>query len=393
LFRLQRVTLTDFRNYKSLTFTPDARLNVVTGANGSGKTNLLEAISLLIPGRGLRASRPEGIPRVGADTWAVAARIERDGVVHDVGTGTLVRATSGPAAIRPRSFRLDGEPVRTQADISSLMSIVWLTPQMERLFGEAASGRRRFLDRLVSDVDSSHPRAMAAHEAAVGNRNRLLIERHEENAWLSATEDAIARHATAATAARLGYCRRINVLGGTKSGFPASRLILQCPIAERLETDPARLVEDWLRETLAQRRPDDARQAVTTVGAHRTDLMIEERETGLPAHLASTGQQKSLLVGLILAHASLIEADRGQPPLLLLDEPLVHLDGIRREGLFRHLSSIASQILLTGTDAASFDDLTDEAAFWQVAGNMVVTRSSSAASLAAGGRKHYDPSA
>ncbi len=371
MVRLLRATLTNVRNYAHLTVAPDPRLNVLSGPNGSGKTNLLEAVSLLQPGRGLRAARPELIPRHGASSWAVASRLEGGGEVRDIGTGTN-SAGLDDAAPKGRVFRLDGANVRAQAEIAAIVSVVWLTPQMERLFGEAASGRRRFLDRLVGGLDAGHARALAAHDAAVAGRNRLLAERRHETAWLRAAEDAIARHATAATASRLAFCRRMNLAAEPVDAFPAARLDLSCPIAERLQAEPARLVEDWLRATLAASRDADTGAGTTAIGAHRCDLAIHEHATGLPAHLASTGQQKSLLVGIVLAHASLIEADRGEPPLLLLDEPLVHLDADRRRSLFVRLSGMSGQVLMTGTDEATFGPLARDAVFWRVGGDTVV---------------------
>jgi DNA replication and repair protein RecF len=369
LTSLTRLALTDFRNYASLTFHPGGRLDVLTGPNGSGKTNLLEAISVLLPGRGLRAARPEQLPRHGSDGWAVASRLQAAGVEHELGTGTIGRPPGEET--RARQFRLDGAPVRSQADLLERVAIAWLTPQMERLFGEAASGRRRFLDRLVAALQPGHTRALSAHDASVAGRNRLLLERRAETAWLNAAEDAIARHATAITAARLAFCRRLDGSSAATDGFPAARLTLLCPIAERLATEPARLVEDELRTALAASRDTDARAGATSIGAHRCDLAIAERDTGLPAHLASTGQQKALLVGLVLAHAALIENDRGDPPILLLDEPLVHLDEARRACLFARLGALRSHVLATGTDPEPFAPLAREAVFWQVGGNAV----------------------
>ncbi len=366
--RLLRASLTDFRNYVQLNFTPARHLNILTGPNGSGKTNLLEAISLLAPGRGLRNARPETLVRHGAEVWAVAFRLEHSTGLREIGTGTIERTEAEEQSPRGRVFRLDGATVRSQAEIGSIASVVWLTPQMDRVFGETASGRRRFLDRLVAGLDAGHTRALAGHEAAVSGRNRLLAERRHETAWLRAAEDAIARHATAVTASRLALCRRMNAAASEAGGgvFPAVRLDLLCPIASRLQDEPARLVEDWIRAALSACRDADAGSGATAVGAHRCDVAVLEHATGLPASLASTGQQKSLLVGIVLAHASLIEADRGEPPLMLLDEPAVHLDARRREALLARLLAKPAQVLMTGTDRAAFAPLAGDARFWRV---------------------------
>ncbi len=369
--RLVRASLTDFRNYDRVTFEPAPRLNVLTGPNGSGKTNLLEAISLLMPGRGLRNARPETLTRAGASGWAVASRILDEDLPRELGTGTIGRP-AGEEQGRGRLFRLDSAAARP-GEIAPIVSLAWLTPQMERLFGEAATGRRRFLDRLVAALDTGHARALAAHDASAANRKRLLAERRQESAWLRAAEDSLARTATAVCASRLAFCRRMNLLANdaAASAFPAARLALLSPIAERLETEPARLVEDWIREQLANARDTDAATGLTSVGAHRCDLAIAEQSSNLPAALASTGQQKALLVGIVLAHASLVEFDRGKPPVLLLDEPLVHLDETRRTALFDLLTSTTWQVLLTGTDAAPFASLAPSTAFWHVGGDTV----------------------
>lgn len=348
--RILQISLSTYRNYRAARLEPHPRCSVIVGPNGSGKTNLLEAISLLAPGRGLRAARLEAIAQQdGQGSFAVAARIEAADGVHDLGTGTTAEEAGR------RQFRLDGQPVRSQAEIAALFGVVWLTPQMDRLFGDAPAGRRRFLDRLALALDPAHVRTILAHERALATRRRLLAERPGETAWIEAAEDQLARHAVAATATRLSLCHRLNALGTSEGGFPRARLRLVDPIAERLEGEPARRCEDWLRERLAASRAADRASGATSHGAHRTDVGIEERATGLAASRASTGQQKALLLGIVLAHAGLIAAERGMPPVLLLDEPLVHLDPDRRAALFERLATTGSQLFLTGTDLELFE--------------------------------------
>ncbi len=347
---------------------------MITGANGSGKTNLLEAISLLAPGRGLRGAALAELPRRGGDgAWGVAARLEDGLSTTSLGTGLPAGATG-----ERRQFRLNGAAPRSQMEVAHVFAAVWLTPQMDHLFQEGAAGRRRFLDRLVWALEPGHARETAAHDRAMLSRNRLLTQPGADAAWLAALEDGMARHAVAASAARLALVERLNAqmgeapppgtfgLGAFGLGaFPRARLALVCPVAERLASQPALTVEDWLRDALAARRREDAAAGRAGLGAHRADMVLSDRMSGLPAADASTGQRKALLVATILSHAALIADARGASPLLLLDEPLVHLDGERRAALFAALAELPGQALLTGTDAADFRPLRRVAEAWE----------------------------
>lgn len=354
MLRLTRLALTQFRNYPGLTWRPAARIAVITGPNGSGKTNLLEAISLLQPGRGLRNARMADLARQAADApgrWGVAARVVRDGVAADLGTGT---PPDGPSD--RRVFRLNGAPPRNQTAVAAVIATVWLTPQMDRLFQEGASGRRRFLDRLVWALEPGHAREVSAYETAMTSRNRLLAAGGADAAWLAGVEDSMARHAVAVTAARVGLVSRLNAVlaAGAAGRFPVARLALADAIAGRLAVQPALAVEDGLRAGLADDRGRDAAAGSAAQGAHRSDMLLSDAASGLAAALASTGEQKALLIGVVLGHAALMADARGDAPLLLLDEPAVHLDADRRAALWEALAGLSAQVLLTGTDPEPF---------------------------------------
>ncbi|WP_322786136.1 DNA replication/repair protein RecF [Acidocella facilis] len=348
---LSRLTLTDFRSYATLRFEAPARRLVFTGPNGAGKTNLLEAASLLVPGRGLRGAKFAELARQGgAGGWAVAAQFSNG---LEIGTGAV------EGAPERREFRLNGVKPRAQSDVAEQLAAVWLTPQMDRLFTDTASGRRKFLDRLVIALEPFHAREIAAFESASAQRNRLLAEPRYDPAWVAGLEDAMARHAVAATAARLGLIARLNASleAGAADPFPRVTLGLACPIAQLLDAAAALDVEDWLRGALAASRATDAAVKSSGYGPQKADLLIADAQAGRPAALSSTGQQKAMLIGIVLGHVALITALRGAPPLLLLDEPLVHLDAQRRGALFAALARMDAPAWLTGTDQELFAGL------------------------------------
>ncbi|MFT8884810.1 MAG: DNA replication/repair protein RecF [Acetobacter papayae] len=357
--RLLKLALTQFRNYERLTWQPDNALLVLTGTNGSGKTNLLEAISLLSPGRGLRAAPLAQLGRNGSEAWGVSASFEIDGSPVEIGTG----AQAGADGSR-RSFLFNGRQSRSAAGWEEAPSAVWITPQMDRLFSEGASGRRRFLDRLVIAVTPQHARELAAYDRAMSQRNRLLQTRFGEQSWLGALEATMAQHAVAVAAARNDVVHLLSHYASTALGaFPAIQLRMDCPISDRLLQHPALAVEDWLRTRLESLRDQDRTRGRTTSGVHRSDFVLSDHQSGQQAALASTGQQKALLLGVILAHARLVEDRRNAAPLLLLDEPLVHLDAGRRATLLESVRSFRTTVILTGTDVEPFAELKSHARF------------------------------
>jgi DNA replication and repair protein RecF len=359
-FAVRRLALGDYRCYGTLRMEAPLGIIVLTGPNGAGKTNLLEAISLLAPGRGLRRARLAELERRGAAApWAVwAACATPDGKV-ELATG---RDPDAPEGVDRRVVRVDGRAVRGQAALANHLSILWLTPQMDRLFVEGASGRRRFLDRLVYGFDPDHARRLAALERAQSERQRLLADGGRDATWLVAIEDTVAREAIAVAAARRETIRRINVAVGESDGvFPGALLALTGGIAGWLDEMPALAAEERLRGRLAE-----LRRTGVSDGAPHGDLDVRHLDRDLPAAQCSTGEQKALLISITLANARLHARARGAAPVLLLDEVATHLDARRREALFDQILALGAQAWLTGTDWAPFAPLAGTAAHYGV---------------------------
>jgi DNA replication and repair protein RecF len=359
-----RLVVTDFRNYRSARLDLDPDPVVLTGPNGAGKTNLLEAVSFLSPGRGLRNARLGDIDRRGGDVsgWAVAATVEtRRGPVR-IGTGR------DEAGGERRTVRIDGEPVRLQAALGERLGLVWLTPQMDRLFSEGPGGRRRLLDRLVLGLDPAHAGRVARYEQAMRERSRLLRDGGGDSGWLAALEEVMAEQGIAVAAGRREAVEQLDRACAEAEGpFPHARLALSGAVEGWLGEMPALAAEDRFKRALAAARGADAVAGGATVGPHRSDLAVSHAEKGVGADQASTGEQKALLIAIVLAHARLQRAVRGEPPILLLDEVAAHLDAVRREALFAILGALESQAWLTGTDAALFAPLRGTARFLTVA--------------------------
>ena len=363
MLQLTRLRLARYRSYAAAELRFTAPMVVFTGANGAGKTNLLEAISLLGPGRGLRGARISEVAADATPPWSVSGHFDDDLGGFEIGTGSLEDGSP-----ERRAFRLDGERIRTQALLAERVAAVWITPQMDRLFQESAGGRRRFLDRLAMALEPHLAREVTAYEAAMAGRNRLLQKPRPEAAWLAALEDAMARHGIAIAASRRALVARLNVAleAGVAGAFPAAILALQCPAACLLDSMPALAAEDALRASWASARARDAAAGATLSGPHRADLLFTHAAKAMPAALCSTGEQKALLISTVLAHAGLIAAARGFAPLLLLDEVAAHLDAARRHALFAALTALPAQCFLTGTDAEAFAPLCGHAEHWNI---------------------------
>ncbi len=361
-FAVQRITLTDFRNYPALRQDLDPRPVILTGANGAGKTNLLEALSYLVPGRGLRSAGLDQVIRQGASGWAVAATVGGPDGAAELGTGYRT-GDSG------RTVRIDRAPVRSIAMLGTRLRALWLTPAMDGLFTGPPADRRRFLDRLVLTLDADHAGRVADFERTMRQRNRLLEETRPDRRWLDGVEAQMAEQAVAIAAARDDAVRRLTDLLELRGGgvFPEPDLTLDGFPENAIADAPAVDIEADYARTLAAARPSDAAAGRTLTGPHRSDLVVRHRGRDVPAALASTGEQKGLLIALILAHARLAADQCKAAPLLLLDEIAAHLDDTRRAALFSEILALGSQAWMTGTDRALFSDIAMAAQAFDVA--------------------------
>ncbi len=347
-----RLTLTDFRNYRFLRLDTDPRPVVLWGENGAGKTNVLEALSFLTPGRGLRRARLSEVTRHGAEpdaSWGVAATVARPEGAVTIGTGTE------PGTER-RIVRLDGRTAKSQAALAEAFSAIWLTPAMDRLFQEGAAGRRRFLDRLVLGFDPAHAGRASGYEHALRERARLLRLGRAEPTWLARLEADMAARGVAMAAARRATVARLQATMTDGGPFPAAALGV-AGVETWLDDMTPEEAEERLRQRLAAGRGRDAESGGAGEGPHRSDLRVRHVAKDMPAETCSTGEQKALLVSIVLAQARAQAAARGTAPVLLLDEVAAHLDGARRAALFDEIAAMAAQSWLTGTDAAHFAGL------------------------------------
>ncbi|MCK5425488.1 MAG: DNA replication/repair protein RecF [Emcibacter sp.] len=368
-----RLHLTDFRSYRQATMEPQARSVVLTGPNGAGKTNILEALSFLSSGRGLRSCKLSDVSRM-ADrrhNWAVAARLETPDGTMDLGTGLMDADTSEAGQRDKRIVRIDGENSASSAVFDDILQVAWLTPQMDRLFIEAPSGRRKFLDRIVANFHASHMREVNAYERVMRERNRLLAE-GGDGSWLDALEVRMAEHGVAVAAARLDALERLaGAIEKSTSCFPRALLAVEGLLEQGLTDGPALAVEDGFRRVLRDNRNMDSRGGRASAGPHKTDLLVTHKDKAMPAALCSTGEQKALLIGITLASARITATAFGAAPILLLDEVVAHLDKTRRASLFDELAALGSQVWLTGTDRILFEELGDRVSYYRVDNNIV----------------------
>lgn len=367
---LTRLTLTDFRNYAGLRLDVSAPLVALTGPNGAGKTNLLEAISLLTPGRGLRGASFEDLARHGgASTWAIASEVATFEGTVSLGTGWSGQSDGNEGAAQSRLVVIDGHVQKSSSTLAQYMRQLWLTPAMDRLFAGPASDRRRFLDRLVAAFDPEHGARVLVFEKVMRERNLLLEEPRADAAWLSSLEAHMAEAAVAIAAARLHAVEALRRHIGearTASAFPWAQVAVEGEIESLVAVMPAVRVEDEYRKILRDSRAADRGAGRTLRGPHRSDFSVSHGPKNMPAGLCSTGEQKALLIGLILAQARAVKGESQIAPVLLLDEVAAHLDRQRREGLFQALAALGCQAWMTGTDAGLFEGLGHDAAVFHV---------------------------
>jgi DNA replication and repair protein RecF len=374
--RIHRLALTHFRNYRAASINARGDVVALVGPNGAGKTNCLEAISFLSPGRGLRRATLEDVAdNQGDGSWAVSAEVE--GALGLATLGTGIDAPAGEASGSSRRCRIDREPVGSATAFGDHLRMVWLTPAMDGLFLGAASERRRFFDRLVLAIDSEHSSRVSALERSLRSRNRLLEVRNYDDHWCDAIERETAELAVAVAATRGQTLTRLATMlrgRGQGSAFPSADIALDGWMENALVSEPATSVEDRYREILRGNRARDAAAGRTLDGPHITDLKVIYAPKSMPARDASTGEQKALLIGLVLAHASLVAEMTDIVPLLLLDEVVAHLDPNRRKALFDELAKLGAQVWMTGADPAAFAEISMTGEIFDVEAGQITRR-------------------
>jgi DNA replication and repair protein RecF len=370
---VERLTLTNFRNYAGVSLELGPEPVVLAGPNGSGKTNLLEAVSLLAPGQGLRRAAYADLARVPGDGgWSIAAKVHTDLGAIDIGTG-IAAGAAGSQAASGRIVRIDGVTKPGSGVLADYVEVAWLTPSMDGLFTGPGSERRRFLDRLILCFDAEHGRRAARFERAMQQRNRLLSDDVRDNARFQGLEDLMAETGVAMAAARLEASAALQAISERRrardrdSAFPWAKIVVEGTLEADIAAMPALDVEERYRATLRTGRERDRAAGRTLEGPHRSDLVVEHGPKAMPARLCSTGEQKALLLGLVLSHAELTaERQGGRAPILLLDEVTAHLDAARRAALFDEIVAIGTQAWMTGTDAEAFSALRGRALFLAV---------------------------
>lgn len=358
---VEQLNLTHFRCYESLSITLDLRPVILTGPNGAGKTNILEALSLLIPGKGLRRARLSEIKRqASTDPWAISIHLKDEEEGTQIGTGLDPEA---PESER-RITKINGEKIKSQSILAKWVSVVWLTPQMDRLFLDGPQGRRRFLDRLVYGFDPSHAIRLNRYERALKERNSLLQQGKLDRFWLEGLEETLVNEGIAITIARREVVGQLSsLLKAQGHGFLPVEMDLEGELETLLYQKSLLEAEEEIRRLLETSRVQDRITGRTSFGPHRSDLKVIHPEKNQPAAYCSTGEQKALLLSIVMGSAHLLSVRTEAVPLLLLDEVIAHLDKTRRTALFDAILKLKMQTWLTGTDVSLFEELQGNAQF------------------------------
>ena len=370
---LEELKLSQFRNYVSARVELDGRHVVLTGQNGAGKTNLLEAVSFLSPGRGMRRAAYSQVANTKSSdegSWAVHTQLH--GAIGEVSIGTGISIT--PQGLdSQRRVRVNSANAKSSDELLDHARVLWLTPAMDGLFTGGKSDRRRFLDRMVLAIDPEHGRRVNAFEKAMRSRNKLLETASNDDAWLGGIEQQMAEYCVAIAFARAELVNLLKALidGEVDTSFPKANLALAGDLEDLMRAGSASDLEDSFRSELARARMRDRAAGRTLIGPHRTDLLVRHSAKDMEAALCSTGEQKGLLTGLVLAHAKLVGEVSGMAPILLLDEIAAHFDGARREALFDLIDTLGCQAWMTGTDDHLFEALANRAQYFHVSDGTV----------------------
>lgn len=360
-----RLMLQHFRSYASFTLETKATPIVITGQNGAGKTNILEALSFLSPGRGLRGAKLSDVDQAGEvrGAWVVSAKLCVGDDEHHIGTGRVPEAS----ARGKRVVQVNATKGAAQSELADLCTVMWQTPQMDGLFIAGASERRSFVDRMVYHFDSFHAKRVNQYEHVMRERMRLLQDGADAK-WMTILEERMAAEAVAIAAARNEVMELVaSAISQAPTAFPKAMLYVDGFLEEMMRSECSALkAEESFREILHKNRSHDARSGRTQAGVHRSDLQVFHNEKEMPARLCSTGEQKALLLSIVLAEARAKALWKNSVPILLLDEVVAHLDSKRRSALFEEILAMKAQCWMTGTDAVLFEDMRDNAQFFNI---------------------------
>ena len=370
-FAVCALQLTCFRSYSTLNVELTDEPVVLIGPNGAGKTNILEAISFLSPGRGFRNAKLIDIDHRSNEVsvvmrpWAVATQLQTPQGKYAIGTGR--DPVSAGVRSAKRVIKVDGELVRGQAELAKIFSVVWLTPQMDQLFISSGSDRRKFLDRIVYHFDASHAKRVSDYEQNMRERAKLLQTGQTDPYWFSTLEQNMATLAISIAVARMEAVQRLQqaILQST-TPFPKAYIRVEGVVESWLENMSAVEAEERLLLALADKRGLDRASGRTTIGTHRSDMLVVQAEKNMPAALCSTGEQKALLLSIVLAEVRARAIWRGSVPVLLLDEVVAHLDAERRAALFAEITDLKAQAWMTGTDQVLFEGFGQNAQYREI---------------------------